>query len=617
MPVLHSFASPLHALLDRLHPLFTCCASCGEIRHGGRGYLCGSLTPDFAVDGVILSAGDGNGNEQADADSLKHRFPWLRRVHVAESDWCALPDLAGHFIVLRGSSQGTASAVPAPGKQKPGLLDFFTPNGIPLLVVQDRSSLPPEELAFSTFMAERGLRDESGLGFAQGLPALTREILDGFLPFHADFLARRLGMSGHDLKQPGLTPGFFSALARWAYAVGLAVPVSREAASGHASPRSRKPRGRAAAHPVFVRPRGSSLRQRTCNLIHDISVSLHPVTLGCDSCGHAPASLETLTCHELAADFPVDVVYTWVNGDDPAHAAKRETFLPRQADIHSNSLHAARFRDNDDLRYSLRSLDLHAPWVRQVILVTDAQKPAWLNAEHPKIRVVDHREIIPAHCLPTFNSHVIETYLHAIPGLAEHFIYMNDDFFLGRPCRKTEFFTPNGLPLSPVDWRWRRRFGYWWTKTPHAQSYYNTLDILKEKGEPTDPKFITAHGPYAQTRSNVIAAFDFYQDTLESFAGNRFRTVNELALYSHALPLLLYRKKRLVPCDERHIYVQTDRADRVAYFTAILNARNDQAAPLFFCVNDVGDNSGDQQWRDDFHALMAACYPEPSSFEQA
>ena len=37
--------------------------------------------------------------------------------------------------------------------------------------------------------------------------------------------------------------------------------------------------------------------------------------------------------------------------------------------------------------------------------------------------------------LPTHNSHAVESQLHHIPGIAEHFLYSNDDMFFGRPLQ--------------------------------------------------------------------------------------------------------------------------------------------------------------------------------------
>ena len=355
----------------------------------------------------------------------------------------------------------------------------------------------------------------------------------------------------------------------------------------------------------------SHLRRRLFSLV----MKVHPQAGGCGPCPYHMISLERRTSHTPPAAFPVDAVYTWVNGADPAHVAKRKLYQAQQDDIHCNGLEEARFRDNDELRYSLRSLECFAPWLRSIIVITDNQTPSWLNQAHPKLRVVDHREFIPERYLPTFNSHVIEAYLHAIPGLAEHYVYLNDDVFLARPSRKTEFFTSNGLPLVFTDWRTRRLYGYWQAKTPHAHSYLNTLRFLRERGVATASRCILAHGPYAQTRTNAAAGFEFFKELIDAFSGNRFRTTNEVAMYAHALPLWLYPQKRLAPCDERYYYVQMKRRDKEVYYKAILRSQQEYVPPLFFCLNDAGDTNPSPLWRVELQHFLGAYFPRASFFE--
>lgn len=99
------------------------------------------------------------------------------------------------------------------------------------------------------------------------------------------------------------------------------------------------------------------------------------------------------------------------------------------------------FADNEELRYSLRSLWKFAPWVHHVYLVTNGQVPNWLNLDHPRLTVVPHSAILPAEHLPTFSSPAIETGLHKIPGLANQFIYFNDDVLLGNQIWPDDFYT--------------------------------------------------------------------------------------------------------------------------------------------------------------------------------
>jgi hypothetical protein len=109
-----------------------------------------------------------------------------------------------------------------------------------------------------------------------------------------------------------------------------------------------------------------------------------------------------------------------------------------------------RFYDNDELKYSLRSVERFAPWVNKIYIVTDNQVPEWLNVNHPKIRIVDHTEIMPPEALPTFNSIALEARLHHIKGLSEHFLYANDDMFFAAPVEKGFFFDERGLPIIRV-----------------------------------------------------------------------------------------------------------------------------------------------------------------------
>lgn len=98
--------------------------------------------------------------------------------------------------------------------------------------------------------------------------------------------------------------------------------------------------------------------------------------------------------------------------------------------------------DNEELRYSLRSVWKFAPWVRNIYLVTNGQIPAWLNIHHPRIHLVTHESIFlnKSH-LPTFSSPAIECHLHRIPGLSEHFLYLNDDTMFGNHIHPSDFYT--------------------------------------------------------------------------------------------------------------------------------------------------------------------------------
>ena len=135
----------------------------------------------------------------------------------------------------------------------------------------------------------------------------------------------------------------------------------------------------------------------------------------------------------------IDFVVTWVDMDDPKW---KEDFKKYSGKIDNtkNEVSEARFRDYGFLKYWFRGVEKFAPWVRKVHFVTCGQKPEWLNENHPKLSLINHSDYIPEKYLPVFNSSLIEIYLHKIPGLADNFVYFNDDFFIINNIPKERFF---------------------------------------------------------------------------------------------------------------------------------------------------------------------------------
>ena len=136
-------------------------------------------------------------------------------------------------------------------------------------------------------------------------------------------------------------------------------------------------------------------------------------------------------------DFPVDFVVTWVDDKDEAWQKEREKYF--NSTIERNDIE--RYRDWDQFMYWFRSVEKYAPWVRKIHLVTCGHYPSWLNIDHEKINLVKHEDFIPKDYLPTFQTSPIELNLHRIKGLAEHFVYFNDDMYLNRPTKKQDFFS--------------------------------------------------------------------------------------------------------------------------------------------------------------------------------
>ena len=145
----------------------------------------------------------------------------------------------------------------------------------------------------------------------------------------------------------------------------------------------------------------------------------------------------------------IDFIITWVDNSDEEWDKKRSEWAGTNNEEglkHWND-DVSRYRDWGLLRYWFRGVEKYASWVNKVFFVTDDQKPDWLNTDHPKLVLVNHRDYIPENYLPTFNSHCIELNLHRIEELSDEFVYFNDDMYLIKNTAPEDFFK-NGLPCD-------------------------------------------------------------------------------------------------------------------------------------------------------------------------
>ncbi|MFJ5777490.1 stealth conserved region 3 domain-containing protein [Streptomyces sp. NPDC093094] len=311
--------------------------------------------------------------------------------------------------------------------------------------------------------------------------------------------------------------------------------------------------------------------------------------------------------------FPVDAVYTWVDGNDPAMAAKRRAHQERSDnDIAARETGDSRYTSHDELKYALRSLEMYAGFVRNVYLVTDSQTPSWLDPQAEGLTVVDHRDILPADALPVFNSHAIESRLHHIPGLSDHFLYFNDDVFINRPVQAEHFFHGNGIariPFSPL------KLG---VGAPHPaepapnSAGKNTREVIRRfHGRQITRKSL--HTPHPQLLSVMREMESLGIEELERTAYSRFRSTSDLAPASTLHHHWAIASGRAVPAEYLFRYVLLGSPD-MRQRLARLAAGEDID---FFCLNDVDTppaaRAAAQQA---IRTFLERKYPFPSRFER-
>ncbi|MGK4127079.1 stealth family protein [Ligilactobacillus saerimneri] len=248
----------------------------------------------------------------------------------------------------------------------------------------------------------------------------------------------------------------------------------------------------------------------------------------------------------------IDFVITWVDGTDPEWLAKKSRYSEAKTNYRESKT-AERFRDYGTLRYLLRSIEKYAPWVNHVFLITDDQRPEWLK-NTARLTVVDHRDFLQKKDLPVFNSNAIELNMDKIPGLAEHFVYFNDDIILNRPVKPIDFFDVDGMPRDT------RVYLSLQPKEDFDSIQFTNIKLINRdviKGQwPLNKKGLLAvgyghslfhnilqmrrrwvigyynpHGSFSFTKRDFARARELWTQEFIQTSGHRFREQNEISLW--------------------------------------------------------------------------------------
>lgn len=328
----------------------------------------------------------------------------------------------------------------------------------------------------------------------------------------------------------------------------------------------------------------------------------------------------------------IDFVVIWVDGGDPVWQAKKAEYS-KAVDTSNNSMNSVKaYRDWGTFKYWFRGVEKFAPWVNKVYLVTDQQKPSWLNISSEKLVLVDHSDILRKDYLPVFSANPIESNIHRIPGLSEHFVFFNDDVYLTAPVEPTDFFSEDGLPkyntaLSPII---PERYG-----TGHFQvndmeivtSYFSRDEILKngkflsfKQGLKNivktllyrNSKFICGfwenHLTHPLLKSTMEVVWEKETAILEKTSASRFRNPADTNVWLFKYWQIASGKYEVADPKLGDLF-SLDNAG--PDFWKLLNSGKYK----IMCINDGFNVQDEEQVMTDFIKAMEELFPEKSSFE--
>jgi hypothetical protein len=286
---------------------------------------------------------------------------------------------------------------------------------------------------------------------------------------------------------------------------------------------------------------------------------------------------------DLVSDisFDIDLVFSWVDGSSSdfqkARAARMTSYVVGEGDDSD-----ARFRQIDELKYALRSVYMFAPWVRRIFIATDSPAPEWL-VDHPRVTIMNSEDFFPdISGLPTHNSHAVESQLHHIPGLAEHFLYSNDDMFFGRPIGPELFFSPGGITKF-VEAPTRIGLG---ENDPSRSGFENAARVNRALLRERFGKVTTRHLEHtaAPLRKSVMAELEaeFPEDFARTMK-SRFRSATDISVTNSLYHYYALATGRAVEQTQaRSLYVETTLKLALRQMNKLLKRRDQD----MFCLND-------------------------------
>lgn len=317
---------------------------------------------------------------------------------------------------------------------------------------------------------------------------------------------------------------------------------------------------------------------------------------------------------EQKIDFDIDLVFTWVNSDDPDW---QEMYREYKPDFDSDANSTSRFLSRDELKYALRSWEKYGSFIRKIFVVSNCAPPSWLDVDHEKIEWVYHESIMPQSVLPTFSSHAIETSLYRIPGLSNYFIYSNDDFLLVKPTTADNFYYHNGIAKLRLE-NWGNVNG---EITEGEPDYLNAARNSNRLLEQTFGKSTTqlhTHSPQSMRIDVMQEMYELYADHFDRTMANKFRSIDDIAVTGYLYHHYAMLSGRALQSTEKTELVQQNHNFKHKLRMVIDQNTNKEYAklPLSVCINDGANSHLNEEWNIEVINFLDNLFPEPSSFEK-
>ena len=325
----------------------------------------------------------------------------------------------------------------------------------------------------------------------------------------------------------------------------------------------------------------------------------------------------------------IDFVILWVDGADKKWLEEKKKYNAK-LDVSDSII---RFRDWENLKYWFRGVEKFAPWVNKIYFVTYGHLPNFLNINHEKLVIVNHKDFIDKEFLPTYNSNVIDLNLHKIKKLSEQFVYFNDDTFIIDKVKPTDFFK-DGLPVEEyaetpvipyktifpytmfnnafiINNHYEKRAVYKknLTKIYNYRYGLNNFRTLLTTPYKKFTGFYSSHLPISFLKTYYKKLWQLEEENCLNTSKNKFRTKDDITSYTIKLMQMLdgnfYPRKHNFG---KYFIISNNNSK-------IISAVKKQKYKMV-CINDQDDKVDFEKAKKEINQSLESIFPEKSSFEK-
>ncbi|MDY0779627.1 Stealth CR1 domain-containing protein [Tenacibaculum sp. IB213877] len=263
-------------------------------------------------------------------------------------------------------------------------------------------------------------------------------------------------------------------------------------------------------------------------------------------------------------EFTIDAVITWVDGKDLLHQQKMLPYLEDKKIVSDKSFRT-RFDQVEEIKFTVDSILKFAPFIRNIFIVTDNQFPKFIKNKkedsYKNVYIVDHEEIFQKNeeFLPVFNCRPIETKLYCIPNLSEHFVYFNDDMFLLKEVKPSDFFI-EGKPVIRGKWK---KFNEDILVKKIFNSEKKRNKAGHKKAQEMSAKLVGFkkyykfhHAPYSMRKSTLEKFYTKNPDIEIQNIQHKFRSPNQYTPQGLANHIEIKNKTGILKNDYQLVYIQ-------------------------------------------------------------